>query len=170
MLNDILKQDLLVNGARSTKSFTLLKFYFSKPSFKAIYLYRLYSSLYGKSAFKNFISKLLWLHAVRVTGCYISPKAQIGGGLFLPHPTGIVIGDGVIIGSNVTIYQNVTIGLNGKSDIYPTISDSVIIYAGACVLGNIEIKSNVIVGANAVVLKTIPENSKAVGVPAKVIS
>ena len=86
---------------------------------------------------------------------------------------GCVIHERCTIGDNVEIYQNVTIGGNGKenqpSPGIPTIKNNVKIYAGACVLGPIVIGDNSIVGANAVVLCDVPDNSIAVGVPAKIM-
>lgn len=100
----------------------------------------------------------------------ISHKSDIKGVINFPHPLGIVIGEGVIIGNNVTIYQNVTLGRKDKEiNKYPIIGDNVTIYAGAKILGNVKIGNNAIVGANAVVLKDVPDNSIAVGVPAKIL-
>ena len=53
---------------------------------------------------------------------------------------------------------------------YPKIGDNVIIYAGAVIVGDVEIGANCIIGANSVVTKSIPDNSIAVGAPAKIIS
>lgn len=97
--------------------------------------------------------------------CYISPKAQIGSNLMLPHPTGIVIGEGVIIGDNCVIYQNVTIGRKNR-DIpeYPNIGNNVIVYCNSTVIGNICIGDNTKIGCNSVVMKSISKNSTCVGV------
>ena len=99
--------------------------------------------------------------------CCISTNADLGENLILPHPLGIVIGSGVKLGKNVTIYQNVTIGQ--KNWLYPKIGNNVTIYAGAVIIGDINIGNNVIIGANAVVTKDIPDNSICAGVPAKII-
>lgn len=99
--------------------------------------------------------------------CRISPGSEIGANLSLPHPNGIVIGKGSKIGKNVTIYQQVTIGQNhGK---YPVIGDNVIIYSGAKIIGDIYIGDNCVIGANAVVVDNVSENSIVGGVPAKKI-
>lgn len=98
-------------------------------------------------------------------GCEISPNAEIGKNLVLPHPVGVVIGDGVRIGDNCVIYQNVTLGRKNR-DIaeYPTVGDNVTIYCNSILIGNINIGNNSIVGCNSVVMKSIKENSKCVGV------
>lgn len=104
--------------------------------------------------------------------CYISYKAHIGHSVKMPHPVAIVIGDGVTVGNNVTIYQNVTIGAarlgEGKKGLYPTIGDNVVIFAGAKLIGPIQIGDNAIVAANAVVLRDVPADCVALGVPARI--
>jgi serine O-acetyltransferase len=86
-------------------------------------------------------------------------------GLILPHPIGIVISDNALINEDCIVYQNVTIGENSEGKA-PVIGKGVIIYSGACVIGNIEIGDFSIIGANAVVLQNVPAYSVAVGVPA----
>ena len=85
---------------------------------------------------------------------------------------GIVIGETSIIGENVTIYHGVTLGgvSLDKGKRHPTIGNNVIIGAGAKVLGNITIGDNSKIGANSVILKDIPKDSVAVGVPCKIIT
>lgn len=104
------------------------------------------------------------------TGIEIHPGATIGKGLVIDHGTGVVIGETTEIGDNCTIYQGVTLGGTGK-DVgkrHPTLGDNVLVGAGAKVLGPILIDSNSKIAANAVVLKDIPQNSTAVGIPARV--
>lgn len=90
-----------------------------------------------------------------------------------PHPVGIVIGTSVRLGHNCTIYQNVTIGTKGdikhKLAEYPSLGRNVTIYPNSIIIGGIEIGDNSRIGAGSVVLNNIPENSVAVGVPARVI-
>lgn len=106
-------------------------------------------------------------------GCFVQSGARIGPGLKLPHPVGIVIGAGARIGSNCTIYQQVTVGGARRGDYqanrYPCIGNDVVLYAGARLLGDIRVGDRVEVGANAVVRSDVPDDSIAVGLPARAI-
>ena len=106
-----------------------------------------------------------------ITGIEIHPGATIGKGFMIDHGMGVVIGETAEIGDNCTIYQGVTLGGTGK-DVgkrHPTLGDNVMVGAGAKVLGPFKIGDNVKIAANAVVLEEIPEQSTAVGIPAKVV-
>lgn len=125
-----------------------------------------------KGGIHRYISIYLTKKIQKKFGCYLSPKATVGKGLSIKHPIGVVIGDGAIIGNDVTIFQNVTIGAarlgEGAKGLYPKIGNGVTIFAGAIIVGDIFIESKSIVGANAVVIKSCPKNSKLLGIPAKV--
>ncbi len=98
-------------------------------------------------------------------GCTIPPTTEIGENVIIPHSTGIVLHQWSKIGAGTKIYQNVTIGnANG-----PVIGKNCVIGAGACILGDIIIGDNVKIGANAVVLMDVPDNSTVVGVPGRII-
>ncbi len=105
-----------------------------------------------------------------LTGIEIHPGAKIDKGLFIDHGTGVVIGETTIIGKNVTLFQGVTLGGTGKETgkRHPTLGDSIVVGAGAKILGNIKIGNNSYIGANAVVLKEVPANTTVVGVPGRV--
>ena len=104
------------------------------------------------------------------TGIEIHPGATIGRRFFIDHGMGIVIGETTEIGDGVMLYHGVTLGgqVLTQTKRHPTIGDNVTIGAGAKVLGPITIGANTVVGANAVVTKSIPANSITVGIPAKV--
>ena len=106
-----------------------------------------------------------------VTGIEIHPGAKIGKGFFIDHGMGVVIGETAEIGDNCTLYQGVTLGGTGKDlgKRHPTLGNNVMVGAGAKVLGPVYIGSNSKIAANAVVLHPVPENSTAVGIPAKVV-
>jgi serine O-acetyltransferase len=106
-----------------------------------------------------------------LTGIEIHPGAQIGDRFFIDHGMGVVIGETAEIGSNVTLYHGVTLGgtsLN-KGKRHPTLCDCVVVGAGAKILGDINIGENSRIGANAVVVKSVPPNSVVVGVPGQVV-
>ena len=102
----------------------------------------------------------------------IHPGATIGRGLFIDHGSGVVIGETAEIGDNCTIYQGVTLGGTGKDTgkRHPTLGNNVMVGAGAKVLGPFRVGDNAKIAANAVVLKEIPANSTAVGIPARIVS
>jgi serine O-acetyltransferase len=111
-------------------------------------------------------------HSTRFfTGIEIHPGAQIGHGFFIDHGMGVVIGETAEIGDCVTIYHGVTLGGTSmqKGKRHPTIEDEVVIGAGAKVLGAITVGSHSRIGANAVVVKSVPPNSVVVGVPGQVV-
>lgn len=115
-----------------------------------------------------------WVSQVtrNLTGIEIHPGATIGRGLFIDHGMGVVIGETAEIGEEVTLYHGVTLGgtsLN-KGKRHPTIGDRVVVGAGAKVLGAITIGNDSRIGANAVVVKSVPPNSVVVGVPGQVVS
>lgn len=102
-----------------------------------------------------------------LTGIEIHPGAVIGDGLLIDHGTGVVIGETAVIGNNVTLYQGVTLGGTGKETgkRHPTLGNNIVVGAGAKVLGNITIGDNSYIGANSVVLHSVPPNATVVGVP-----
>jgi len=106
-----------------------------------------------------------------LTGIEIHPGAKIKENLFIDHGMGVVIGETAEIGRNVTLYQGVTLGGTGKDSgkRHPTIGDDVMISAGARVLGPLNIGKRSKIGAGSVVLKDIPSDSTAVGIPARVV-
>jgi serine O-acetyltransferase len=107
-----------------------------------------------------------------LTGIEIHPGAKIGNGFFIDHGMGVVIGETAEVGENVTLYHGVTLGgvSTEKGKRHPTIMDNVVIGAGAKVLGAIEIGVSSRVGANAVVVNPVPENSVVVGVPGQIVN
>jgi serine O-acetyltransferase len=138
------------------------------PGFNAVLMLRLAIASSSKNSFGKLFAKLLWKRIVKYNACYLSSKAEIGDGFCLPHAVGIVIGDGVKIGNNVTIFQNVTIGRRSQQEKkYPSIGSGVIIYAGACIVGDIAIGNNSIIAANAVVVTNVEPGTIVGGIPAR---
>ena len=105
------------------------------------------------------------------TGIEIHPGAKIGRGVFIDHGSGVVIGETAEVGDGCTIYQGVTLGGTGKDKgkRHPTLGKNVLVGAGARILGPFTVGDNAKIAANAVVLSEVPDNSTAVGVPARVV-
>ncbi|MDD5369247.1 MAG: serine O-acetyltransferase, partial [Anaerolineaceae bacterium] len=125
----------------------------------------------------------LWMHKLKLigritsqlvrflTGIEIHPGAQIGSGFFIDHGMGVVIGETAEIGRDVTLYHGVTLGGTtlAKGKRHPTLEDCVVVGAGAKILGAITVGTGSRIGANAVVVRSVPPNSVVVGVPGQVV-
>jgi serine O-acetyltransferase len=140
------------------------------PSLHAVALHRLAHPLYKRNV--PILPRLISQIARFFTGIEIHPGATIGKGLFIDHGMGVVIGETAEIGDNVTLYQGVTLGGTGKErgKRHPTLGNNVLVGVGAKILGAINIGDNVRIGANSVVLKDVPHNTTAVGIPARVVA
>jgi serine O-acetyltransferase len=113
----------------------------------------------------------LWSqHARRRTGIEIHPGATLGRRVFIDHGMGVVIGETAVVGNDVLLFHGVTLGGTTMSPgkRHPTVGDRVVIGAGAKVLGAVHIGSDARIGANAVVVKDVPDGATAVGIPAVV--
>lgn len=146
-----------------------IELFFNYPGVWAIFWYRISNRFYRKG-FRSIARLLMGLNQI-LTNIDIHPGATIGRRVFIDHGFGVVIGQTTIIEDDVLIYQGVTLGgvslTPGKR--HPTIKSGVVIGAGAKVLGNITIGANSKIGANSVVVREVPDNSTAIGIPAHVI-
>jgi len=146
-----------------------IELFFNYPGVWAIFWYRISNRLY-RSGFRAIARILMGINQL-FTNIDIHPGATIGRRVFIDHGFGVVIGQTTIIEDDVLIYQGVTLGgvslVAGKR--HPTIKSGVVIGAGAKVLGNITIGANSKIGANSVVVREVPDNSTAIGIPAHVI-
>lgn len=135
----------------------------------AIWIHRITHWLWQRKV--RFLARWLSQVARWVTGIEIHPGATIGPGFFIDHGMGVVIGETAEVGADVTLYHGVTLGGTSldKGKRHPTIGDRVVIGAGAKVLGAITIGADSRIGANAVVVRSVPENAVVVGVPGQIV-
>lgn len=144
------------------------------PGLHATLWHRMASWLWRRRA--RLIARVLSQIGRLLTGVEIHPGATIGRRLVIDHGMGVVVGETSHIGDDVTLYQGVTLGgiapavnSHEQRDVkrHPTLEDGAIIGSGAQVLGPITIGRNARVGANAVVVKDVPDGSTVVGIPAR---
>lgn len=143
--------------------------FFCTPGIHAQIFYRISHFFYNK---KMFITARIISQLGRFfTGIEIHPGAIIGKRLFIDHGMGVVIGETAELGDDVTLYQGVTLGGTGKDKgkRHPTIHNNVTIGSGAKILGPITVGENSKIGAGAVVVRCVPPNTTAVGVPAHAV-
>src|SRR6266550_1707615 len=164
-----LRDDLAVVFQRDPAATSRLEVILTYAGFHALAAYRLAHRLEAWGV--PFLPRVISQVARFFTGVEIHPAAKIGRGFFIDHGMGVVIGETAEIGDYVTLFQGVTLGGTGKDrgKRHPTLGNHVVVGAGAKILGGIRIGDNVKIGANSVVLKSVPENSTVIGVPARVI-
>ncbi len=164
-----IKEDINSVFDRDPAARTSFEVILNYPGMHAIWIHRLSHRLWcakWKLLARVFSTFSRWL-----TGVEIHPGAKLGRRVFIDHGMGIVIGETAEIGNDVTLYHGVTLGGTswkaGKR--HPTLEDNVVIGAGAQVLGPIIIGKGGKVGSNSVVVKDVPENATAVGIPGRIV-
>jgi len=168
MLREI-KEDIQTIFERDPAARNLAEIFLTYSGFHATLLHRISNFLWRKNV--PVVPRLISHFSRFITGIEIHPGATIGRAFFIDHGMGVVIGETAEIGDNVTLYQGVTLGGTGQEPgkRHPTLGDNVIVGAGAKVLGAIVIGNNVRIGANSVVLKSVPDHATVVGIPGKII-
>jgi serine O-acetyltransferase len=140
------------------------------PGVHAIWAHRAGHWLWRRGA--RFPARALSQAARLATGVEIHPAAVLGERLVIDHGAGVVIGETARVGDDVTIYHGVTLGGTSlhRGPRHPTIGNRVTIGAGAKILGNLSVGDDSRVGANAVLVRSVHDNSVVVGVPGQVIA
>lgn len=164
-----LKEDLACVFERDPAARSTLEVVTTYPGVHAILTHRLAHRLWlagwrFTARFLSFIGRML-------TNVDIHPGATIGRRFFIDHGAGVVIGETAEVGDDVTLYHGVTLGGTSwnKGRRHPTLSDGVVVGAGAKILGPITIGERVRVGANSVVVKDVPADRTVVGVPGRIV-
>lgn len=169
MLSTI-RRDIQAARQRDPAKPTVLEVIFAYPGVHAVWAHRINHWLWQRGA--RLLARTLAEFTRIFTGVEIHPGAVLGGGLFIDHATGVVIGETAEVGEDVTLFHGVTLGGTGSESgkRHPTVGDRVIIGAGAKVLGPIKLGDDSRIGANAVVVKEVPCSSVVVGVPGQIVS
>ena len=164
-----LKETIAAYQARDPAARSWLEILLLYPGIKAVHSHRLAHWCYRHNL--KFLARAISQRSRRRTGIEIHPGATIGRRLVIDHGMGIVIGETAEIGDDCLIYHGVTLGGTGK-DVgkrHPTIGNNVRNGTGAKVQGPNKVVDNSRIAANSVVLREIPEDSTAVGIPARVV-
>jgi serine O-acetyltransferase len=142
---------------------------FSFPGIAAILRHRLAHRLHRLGA--PMLARIIAEDSHSRTGIDIHPGAEIGERFFIDHGTGVVIGATAVIGRNVRIYQAVTLGakrfevdpttgaLRKNYPRHPIVEDDVVIYAGATILGRVNIGKGSSIGGNVWMTQDVPAGS-----------
>jgi len=168
MFKDI-GQDLRAVFERDPAARNRVEVILTYAGFQALMFHRIAHRLWMMNL--RLLGRVLSQFSRWITGVEIHPGAIIGHGFFIDHGMGVVIGETTEIGDFVTLFQGVTLGGTGKEKgkRHPTLGNHVVVGSGAKVLGNIRIGDFVKVGANSVVLRSVPSNSTVIGIPGRII-
>jgi len=142
----------------------------NSPGLHAIWSHRIAHAMWELDPGLRIPARVLATVTRSVTGVEIHPAATIGRRCFIDHGMGVVIGETATIGDDVLLYHGATLGGRdtnpGKR--HPTIGNRVMVGAGARILGPITVGDDARIGANAVVVKDVPDGATAVGVAARI--
>ena len=170
----LIYSDLKAAKHRDPAARSTFEVVFTYSGFHALFLHRICHMLWNIKL--KFLARFLSNISRILTSIEIHPAASIAEGFFIDHGAGLVIGETSVVGKNVTIYQQATLGgispsIDSASQRnvkrHPTIGDNVIIGSGAQILGPIYIGDDSRIGANAVVVRDVPNNMTYVGMPAR---
>ena len=147
----------------------VLRMVFLTPGFQFVFARRLQELAVRIPVVGRLLRRIIWWASCLAFGSELAIGAEIGGGLYVPHPFGIVVGCSRL-GRRIHLLQNVTLGRRTPDDPRdPEIADDVTIAAGAVVLGAITVGAGATIGANSVVLTDVPPRATAIGAPARIL-
>ncbi|VEI12729.1 serine O-acetyltransferase EpsC [Trueperella bialowiezensis] len=166
---DKMREDLQAAVDNDPAARNRLEVFLTYPGVHAVWAYRVAHAMWNKDSRLKLPARLLSQVVRGLTGVEIHPGATLGRRLFIDHGMGVVIGETAEVGDDVVIFHGTTLGgtSTNPGKRHPTVGSRVTIGSGAKVLGPITIGDDVGIGANAVVVKDVPSNNIAVGVPAK---
>ena len=164
-----LSETLGAYQARDPAARSKLEIFLLYPGIHATIYHRIAHFFYRHDL--KFIARFVSQWSRFWTGIEIHPGAKIGRRFVIDHGMGIVIGETAEIGDDCLLYHGVTLGGTGKDQgkRHPTLGNNVMVSTGAKVLGPFKVGDGARIAANAVVLREVPENATAVGVPARVV-
>ncbi|NLB59564.1 MAG: serine acetyltransferase [Lentisphaerae bacterium] len=174
-IHRLLRRDIQAAYEGDPAARSIMEIVMSYPYLQAIAIHRIAHQLYLRDV--PLIPRVMSELAHSRTGIDIHPGAKIGGGFFIDHGTGVVIGETCIIGENVKIYQGVTLGaLSFPKDAqgklakglkrHPEVRDNVTIYAGATILGGeTVVGEGAVIGGNVWLTHSVPAQAKVYNQP-----
>ncbi|PAF45873.1 serine O-acetyltransferase [Helicobacter sp. 11S02629-2] len=166
----LMKEDFSIPRLKDPAFKSKVELFFNYPGVMTIVFHRIAHRLYLKNW--KVLGRIIMGFCQFAYNIDLHPAAVVGRKVFIDHGIGLVVGETAIIGDDVTIYQGVTLGGVSleKTKRHPTILEGAVIGSGAKVLGNITIGKNVKIGSNSVVVKDVPDDCVAVGIPARIIN
>jgi serine O-acetyltransferase len=164
-----LREDIRAALARDPAARNKLEVLLFYPGLHALLLHRIAHFLWKHKL--RLLARLVSHTARFLTAIEIHPGAVIGKSFFIDHGSGVVIGETAEIGDDVLMYQGVVLGGTSleKKKRHPTIGNNVVIGSAAILLGAITVGDNSRIGANSVVVRSVPPGSVVVGVPGRVV-
>jgi serine O-acetyltransferase len=162
----LLVSDLKAAQRRDASAESLAEVLICYPSSRAIIHHRLAHALHDLGP--RFVARIIAALAHATTGIDIHPGARIGPGIVIGHGMGVVIGETAVLGENVCLHQGVTLG---ESEIvseairarriprHPILEDSVVVHAGATILGRVTIGAGSVIGGNLWLTRSVPQGS-----------
>jgi len=169
MMLKTLREDVRTVLAKDPAARNWLEVVLCYPGFQSLWAHRLAHFFWRRRL--RLLARMISQTSRFFTGVEIHPGAVIGRRFFIDHGMGVVIGETSEIGDDVLLYQGVVLGGTTlqKGKRHPTLGNHVVIGSSAVLLGAITIGDKARVGANSVVVKSVPSGATVVGVPGRVV-